>query len=288
MCAKETPMTNPEPFIFFGTPYVARDTLASLLEAGYTPSLVVTSPDRPRGRGMTLSPCETKEWALAHNLPVFSPEKLDEAAVAEIRAVGATYALVVAYGKILPESLINVFPKGLLNVHYSLLPKYRGASPVEAALLNGDAVTGVAIQKLVKEMDAGDIVAMEETAILPDETTKELRARLITLGANLLIQILPAYLAGEIAGTPQDHSLATRCRKIPKEDGLLDLGAPSEENWRKYRAYFEGPGTYFFVERDNKQMRVKIRKASYVNDTFIIERVVPEGKSEMTYTDFTN
>ena len=285
---RETHMNNTEPFVFFGTPYVARDTLAALVEAGYTPSLVVTSPDRPKGRGMTLSPCETKGWALEHNLPVFSPEKLDEAAVEEIRSVGATYALVVAYGKILPDSLINVFPKGLLNVHYSLLPKYRGASPVEAALLHGDAATGVAIQKLVKEMDAGDIVAMEETDILPDETTKELRARLITIGANLLIQILPAYLAGDIAPTPQDHSLATRCRKIPKEDGELDLSAPGDENWRKYRAYVEGPGTYFFVERDGKRMRVKIRKASYVNGNFVIERVVPEGKSEMAYTDFNN
>lgn len=279
-------MTNSESFVFFGTPYVARDTLALLVEAGLTPSLVVTSPDRPKGRGMTLSPCETKEWALEHNIPVFSPEKLDEAAIEEIKAVGASYALVVAYGKLLPEALINAFPKGLLNVHYSLLPKYRGASPVESALLNGDTVTGVAIQKLVKEMDAGDIVAMEETAILPSETTKELRARLISMGANRLIQILPAYLEGTVTAMPQDHSLATRARKIPKEDGELNLGAPAEENWRKYRAYFEGPGTYFFVERDGKPVRVKIRKASYVNGSFIIERVVPEGKSEMAYTDF--
>lgn len=279
-------MTNTEPFVFFGTPYVARDTLAMLVEAGYVPSLVVTSPDRPKGRGMALSPCETKAWALEHNLPVLSPEKLDEAAIEEIRAIHASYALVVAYGKLLPESLINLFPKGVLNVHYSLLPKYRGASPVEAALLHGDSVTGVAIQKMVKEMDAGDIVALEETPILPDETTKELRARLIEIGGNLLVQILPAYLSGEIVATAQDHSLATRARKIPKEDGELDLSAPAEENWRKYRAYFEGPGTYFFTERNGVRVRVKIRKASFVHGSFVVERIVPEGKAEMAYTDF--
>ncbi len=279
-------MTNMKPFIFFGTPYVARDTLATLVAAGYVPVLVVTSPDRPRGRGMVLTPCETKAWALEHNLPVLSPESLSEEVCAQIQAVGASYALVVAYGKILPASLIAMFPQGLLNVHYSLLPKYRGASPVEAALRNGDTVTGVAIQKMVQELDAGDILAMEETTILPDETTKELRVRLIELGAQLLIRILPAYLAGEITPTPQDHALATRCRKIPKEEGALDLSASDEENWRKYRAYFEGPGTYFFAERDGKRVRVKIRKASFIHGKFVIERIVPEGKNEMAYTDF--
>lgn len=273
-------------FIFFGTPYVGRDTLATFVASGFVPSLVVTSPDAPRGRGQVLTPCETKEWALAHDLPVFSPEKLDDVAIAEIMKSAPEYALVVAYGKILPESLINAFPKGILNVHYSLLPKYRGASPVEAALLNGDDVTGVTIQKMVKELDAGDIIATKEVSILPEETTKELRPRLVGIGAELLVNTLPAYLSDSISPVPQDHAVATRCRKIPKEDGLLDLNAPALENWRKYRAFTEGPTTYFFLERNGKQMRVKITKASYQNDAFVIERVIPEGKKEMSYSDF--
>lgn len=277
----------PTKFVFFGTPYVARDTLALLLARGFVPALVVTSPDAPRGRGLTLTPCETKVFALEHALPVFTPEKLDTSALETITKVGATYALVVAYGKIFPESLIASFPKGVLNVHYSLLPKYRGASPVEAALLAGETVTGVTIQKMARELDAGDIVAQQQIAIEPTETTRELRPRLITLGASLLADILPDYLAGKISPLPQNHSNATRSGKIKKSDGELSLSAPAEEKWRTYRAYAESPGTFFFVQKNDVRMRLKITHASYTpRGGFTIERVIPEGKREMAYSDF--
>lgn len=266
-------------FVYFGTPYVARDTLAALVAAGYEPSLVVTSPDAPRGRGMTLTPCETKAFALEKGLPVLSPEKLTHEVVEEIKAVGAEYAVVVAYGKLLRQSLIDAFPMGAMNVHYSLLPKYRGASPVEAALLAGDTVTGVAIQKLVKEMDAGDVLAMREVAIEDMETTRELRPRLITEGAELLIEILPAFEAGDIRPTAQDHAAATFAKKIAKSEGELDLAGDASLNWRKYRAFAESPGTYFF--KDGK--RVKIKTASFENGIFTPVRVVPEGKNETDY-----
>jgi methionyl-tRNA formyltransferase len=277
-------------FAFFGTPYVARDTLATLVKAGYTPTVVVTSPDRPKGRGLELLPCETKAWALEAGIPVLSPETLDEAATAEIAEFGCSYAIVVAYGKILPTPLIDSFPKGMLNVHYSLLPKYRGASPVEGALLNGDTVTGVAIQKLVPELDAGDILAMHEEEILPDDTTKTLRARLIELGADLLIDSLPEFIRGDASFTPQDHTAATRTRKIKKEAGELSLANQtadeSRENWNKYRAYAESPGTYFFAERSGKTFRTKIKEAEFVGGEFRPVRVTPEGKSELSYADF--
>ncbi|MFA6408547.1 MAG: methionyl-tRNA formyltransferase, partial [Candidatus Paceibacterota bacterium] len=137
-------------FAYFGTPKVASDTLSFLVEHGWTPSLVVTSPDAPRGRGLVLKPCPTKELALAHNIPVLTPEKLDSDTISAIREYGCDYALVVAYGKIFPEELIASFQRGVLNVHYSLLPKYRGATPLETALLNGESTTGVTIQKMVK------------------------------------------------------------------------------------------------------------------------------------------
>lgn len=275
-------------FVFFGTPYVARDTLAILVERGFVPTLVVTSPDAPRGRGQQLTPCETKAWALTQNLPVLTPEKLDEKTVEEIKGYGCDYAIVVAYGKIFPESLISAFPKGVLNVHYSLLPKYRGASPVEAALLAGDAVTGIAIQKMVRELDAGDVIAVRETPIEATETTRELRARLIALGAELLAEVMPDYLSGNITPTPQDHTKATRSGKIAKTEGELSLSGDAQQNWRKYRAYAESPGTYFFVERDGKTMRVKIMRASLSpKGEFIVERVIPEGKKEMAYADFS-
>lgn len=274
-------MSQKPSFVFFGTPYVARDTLAHLIENGFVPSLVVTSPDAPRGRGLTLTPCDTKVFALENKLRVITPEKLTEDVVEEIRAVSADYAVVVAYGKFLPQSLLEAFPKGAVNVHYSLLPKYRGASPVESALLSGDSVTGVAIQKMVKEMDAGDVLAMRELTIEPTETTRELRPHLITLGAKLLVEMLPAYLRGELSGTPQNPAEITFAKKIAKSEGELDLAGDATLNWNKYRAFAESPGTYFFVGGK----RIKIKTATFQNGVFTPLRVVPEGKSE---TDFSS
>lgn len=266
-------------FVFFGTPSVASDTLALLLDQGIVPTLVVTSPDAPRGRGLVLTPTPVKMLALEHSIPCITPDALDEATISTIRSYACDCAIVVAYGKIFPESLIATFPKGVLNVHYSLLPKYRGATPLEAALLAGDTKTGVTIQKMVKELDAGDIIAQSDVAIRADDTARELRPKLILQGAQLLIDTLPHYLRGEIAPVPQDASLATRARKLKKEDGLLSLNASAQENWNKYRAYADTIGTYFM--KDGKRMR--ITKASLRDGAFVIERVIPEGKRETEY-----
>ena len=275
-------MPQPPSFIYFGTPKVASDTLTILVECGFVPRAIVTSPDAPKDRGLALTPSPTKTSALAKNIPVFTPERLDAAAIRAVAAYHGDYAVCVAYGKIFPEELISAFPRGVLNVHYSLLPKYRGATPLESALLAGERETGVTIQKMVQELDAGGILAQERVAILPEETARELRPRLITLGAKLLADTLPPYLAGEITPTPQDPARASRAGKLKKEDGLLDRTAPAEENWNKYRAYTDSIGTYFF--EDNK--RIKITAASFKNGTFVIERVIPEGKREIRFTDF--
>lgn len=276
---------NPK-FAFFGTPYVARDTLEVLVARGYTPAVVVSSPDAPKGRGLAIMPSETKEWALVHGIPVLTPEKLDAEAMAQIHSYGCAFAIVVAYGKIFPQALISAFPMGVLNIHYSLLPKYRGASPVESALLNGDTVTGVSIQKMAAELDAGDILAQKGVPIEPTETTRELRPRLITIGAKLLADVLPSFISGAATFIPQDHRNATVTGKINKSEGLIDLADDALKNWNKYRAYAESPGTYFFTERNGKKMRVKIADAKYENDAFIPARIIPEGKREMDYEDF--
>lgn len=270
-------------FVFFGTPSVASDTLATLIEHGFVPALVVTSPDAPRGRGLVLTPSPVKVLALEQNIPVLTPESLTPDVIAEIQQYASGLGLCVAYGKIFPEELIASFAKGVLNVHYSLLPKYRGATPLEAALLAGDTSTGVTIQKMVKELDAGDIIAQEEIAIEPEETARELRPKLIRAGADLLIKILPAYMQGSITPVPQDSTLATRARKLKKEDGLLSLDAPGIENWNKYRAYADTIGTYFV----DHGKRVKITYASYKHSIFSPELVVPEGKREMRFADFS-
>ena len=241
------------------------------------PVAVITNIDAPKGRGRVLTPSPTKAYAESAGIPVLTPETLDEEAIAAIRAYGAELAVVVAYGKIFPQALIDTFPMGAINVHYSLLPKYRGATPMEAALLNGDAETGVTIQRLALALDAGDILAQEETPIAAGETARELRPRLIELGATMLVELLPRL--AEVTPTPQDNALATRARKFKKEDGELDLAAPAEENWRKYRAYADTIGTYFFKDG----VRHKITQASYKDGYFKVERVTPEGKREQDY-----
>lgn len=273
-------------FVFFGTPLVASKTLEALLAAGFVPSLVVTSPDAPQGRGLALTPSPVRALAESRGIPVATPEKARDA-IDAAKETGASYAVVVAYGKILPQALIDAFPKGVLNVHYSLLPKYRGASPVESALLNGEKVTGVAVQKMVYELDAGDILAVAEEEIREDDTALTLRPRLIELGARTLIGALPGFLGGTAALLPQDHARATHCGKIPKEERELDLSEDARENWNKYRAYAEGPGTHFFIEKDGVRTRVKIRKARFENGRFVIERVVPEGKKEVDFSSLS-
>src|SRR3989344_5868404 len=181
-------MSRSVKFAYFGTPGVAASTLESLIAAELIPTVVVTSPDAPRGRGLVLTPSETKAVAVAHGIPILTPKRLDEATLATIREYDSELAVVVAYGKIFPQTLIDSFPKGAVNVHYSLLPKYRGATPMEAALLAGDTETGVTVQQTALELDAGDVLAKTITPIAPEETARELRPRLIHLGTYLLVE----------------------------------------------------------------------------------------------------
>ncbi|MCA9356052.1 methionyl-tRNA formyltransferase [Candidatus Nomurabacteria bacterium] len=266
-------------FCFLGTPFVSSDTLKTLCENNIIPGLVITSPDKPAGRGMKLTPSPTKTLALEKNIEVYTPEKIDADFIEKIKSKGFDFAIVVAYGKILPQDFIDIFPKGVINIHYSLLPKYRGASPTEAALLHSDTTTGVTIQKMVFKLDAGDIIAQKSIDIEHDDTTITLRPKLITLGANLLVESLPKYLNNEIELVSQDESIASKCGKISKEDG--DITNETDENikWNKYRAYAEWPRTYFI--KDGK--RYIVSKARFENNSFVIEKVIPEGKKETDY-----
>ncbi|MCE9517689.1 methionyl-tRNA formyltransferase [Candidatus Nomurabacteria bacterium] len=266
-------------FIFFGTPDVASETLTLLAESGYTPSLIVTSPDRPSGRGMHMTSTQVAVWAETHNIPCLKPEKLDIEFIDNLRKYNSDLFIVVAYGKILPQTLIDLPELGTINIHYSLLPKYRGASPVEQALLSGDTVTGVTIQQMAFKLDSGAILAQQEASIGLTDTKETLRNRLIEIGAELLVSLLPKIQSKEITPSVQDESKATHCSKIKKEDGQIDPNGDAHINYNKYRAFEGWPGIYFF--KDNK--RIKITKARLENEKFIIERVVPEGKKETDY-----
>jgi methionyl-tRNA formyltransferase len=278
-------MSKKSNFIFWGTPDVASETLEVLKENGFTPSLVVTSRDMPQGRKMIVTPPPVKVWAEKNNIPYIQPEKLDTKEVWDILETNTPdLFIVVAYGKIMPENIINMPKLGSLNIHYSLLPKYRGASPVESAILNGDTKTGITIQKMQFEMDKGPIVAEEIVSILSTETAPELRARLIKIGAELLVKILPNYLLGKTTPQSQDESLATYCKKIKKEDGLINLKDNGVKNYNKFRAYALWPRTFFF----ENGKRIIVTKARLESDKFIIEKIIPENGKEKDYKEITS
>ncbi len=266
-------------FIFFGTPDVASETLEILKEAGLLPSLIVTSPDKPQGRKMLVTSPPVKTWATKNNIPYLQPEKLNGL---EFRDSFDLF-IVVAYGKIIPKNIIEIPKLGSINIHYSLLPKYRGASPVESAILNGEGFTGVSIQKMEFKLDSGPIIAQEKVSINNREKAPDLRKRLIRIGAELLVKILPNYLENKITAIPQEEKEATYCQKIKKEGGLVDLVAePPSMLYNKFRAYAGWPSIFFFVNGK----RIKITDAILENGKFIIKKVLPEGKKEIKYEDF--
>lgn len=270
---------------FFGTPDIATGFLDALVAAGMPPALVVSAPDKPAGRGLSLTPPPVAQWAQAQGIPLVQPEKLDDAFTEQLRAEQWDVFIVVAYGHILPQALIDLPAHQTLNVHFSLLPHWRGASPVESAILAGDKETGCAIQVMRAKLDTGPLIAVETTPIGANETAPELRARLGDIGARLLIETLPRYLAGNLTATEQDDAQMTYAKKMKKEDGDI-TNDDDATRWRKYRAYTGWPGTYFFAERGGKTVRVKIAAAHDESGRFVIDRVIPEGKREMPYADF--
>jgi len=273
-------------FAFLGTPFVASQTLDILASHGYVPSIIITSPDRPAGRGLKITPSPVSVWAEKNNIPCLKPEKIKDEFITEIEKLNLDLSIVVAYGKILPEALINIPTLGTINIHYSLLPKWRGASPLEAALLNGDDNTGVSIQQMAYKLDSGPILAEKEVPIDINETKDELKNNLIILGGNLLCEILPEIINGKTSQKIQDESKATYCSKINKEDGEIDINGNPKDNYNKYRAFYGWPGVYFFTTKHDKKIRVKIKEAIFENNLFVIKRVTPEGKKEVSYDDF--
>lgn len=273
-------------FAFFGTDNFSVGVLEELKKSGFLPALVVTAPDKPRGRGLKLTPPPVKLWALANKIDFLQPEKLD-------MEFDLPLGVVASYGKILPAKILNSLSKGTLNVHPSLLPKYRGASPIQAQILSGEKKVGVTIMLMDEKMDHGPLLTQREFSAqgrsalgwqIP--SSKELSEKLATEGGKLLAETIPKWLTGEIKPIPQDDTQATFCKKITKEDGLIDLTGDPRQNFLKIQAFSGWPGAYFFTERNSKKTRVKITKASFANDGLVIESVIPEGKKEIPFSRF--
>lgn len=209
--------------LFMGTPDFAVPSLEALIQAGHKVCGVFTQPDKPKNRGMKLLPPPVKVCAQSHDIPVYQPTKLrDGTALALIRELSPDLIVVAAYGRILPDDILAAPPVGCINVHSSLLPAYRGAAPINWAILNGDKETGVTIMHMAHDLDAGDIIAQTATPIGPDETAPELYDRLARLGAELLVQVVDGLGAGTAGRTPQDASRATLAPMLSKELSPMD------------------------------------------------------------------
>jgi methionyl-tRNA formyltransferase len=290
--------------VFVGSPAAAIPSLKKILEAKHSIALIITQPDRPSGRGKKLSPCPVKRTALELNIPYYQPLKIrkDPIALKKIKEIEPDLNVVVAYGQMIPSSIIYLPRYNSLNVHFSLLPKYRGASPVQWAILSGEEKTGITIFELNEKMDEGDIIAQEEVKILADENAAELEARLAEKGADLLLKTIAQI--DTLKHIKQDHSRATYAPKISKEDGKIDWTKKSTYVERQVRAFSPWPSAYSYL----KDVRIKIHKGKKIEkeappssypgeilgikkegievgcgerNTYLIESLQPENRKQM-------
>jgi methionyl-tRNA formyltransferase len=235
--------------VFFGTPEFAVPSLDALVQASHQVVAVITQPDKPRGRGQRVSAAPVKARAEALGIPVWQPEKLRvDAFLDDVRALGADLGVVAAYGKILPEALLQIPRLGMINVHASLLPRYRGAAPIQRAIMEGETHTGVTIMRVVKALDAGAMILADAIPIEPEETGGELEARLATLGARLLLPAIEQLARGTAVETPQDDSQATYAARILKTDGAIAWDRPAQAIHDQARALSPWPHAYTFLE----------------------------------------
>ena len=249
--------------IFAGTPDFAAVHLKALIDAGIIPCAVYTQPDRPAGRGHKLTPSPVKELALLHNIEVLTPENFkNKEDVEKFLSFNADLAIVVAYGVILPESVVHGPRLGCINVHGSLLPAYRGAAPIQRALLDGNSVTGVTIMKIVKELDAGDMLVKAKMPISENDTSGSLFDKLASLGAKTLVENLPAILSEKITPCAQDPALVTYAKKITKEEARLNFNDSAKNCDLKIRGLNPWP----IANASINNIVFKIFKAKVLND----------------------
>jgi len=295
--------------VFFGSPAIALVSLKRIIEEGHRIELVISQPDKPTGRGKKLIPTPLKRFAQDLNIPVYQPVKIrkDQIALEKIKKINPDLNVVVAYGQIIPSSIIFLPKYNSINVHFSLLPKYRGASPIQWALLNGERKTGVTIFELNERMDEGDILAKEEVDIHPEEGASELEARLAQKGAELLVKTIAKI--GKIKPQKQDHSQATYAPRIKKEDGRIKWEKNAIFIERLVKAYTPWPSAYTFLA-DRRIKILKGKKEAFKGQSsspgeilevkkkgievccgdasvFLIENLQPENKKPMSAYSFS-
>jgi methionyl-tRNA formyltransferase len=282
--------------IFMGTPAFAVPTLEAIAQVGYEIPLVITQPDRPRGRGQTAAAPPVKEAALSLGLEVYQPERVRRPeAVERLRAIAPDAMVVVGYGQIIPQNVIDIPPLGIINVHASLLPKYRGAGPIQWAIINGETRTGVTTMRIDAGLDTGDMLLKAETDIDPDENAMELGRRLATMGADLLVETLARI--HEIMPEKQDPTQATYAPLLKKEDGLIDWSRPAAAIHNQVRGLQPWPGAYttfreqtlhVWKSRVVEQPSLKPWVVATGEKALELVEVQLEGRKRMSAADFAN
>jgi methionyl-tRNA formyltransferase len=232
--------------VFCGTPQFAVPTLEKLLLAGFPVHLVVTQPDRPKGRGLELVASPVKQCALRWNLPATQPEKIkhNEEFRAQLTSLKPDAIIIVGYGRLIPQWMLDVPPLGNINLHASLLPKYRGAAPIQWAIAQGETVTGVTTMRIDAGLDTGDILLQREAPIAPEDTAETLGPRLASIGADLVVETLHGLQGGLLQARPQDHAQATLAPILKKEDGQIEFSWPATQILNRIRGFQPWPGAY--------------------------------------------
>ncbi len=261
--------------VFCGTPPFAVPTLDKLVEAGFNIGLVVTQPDRPKGRGLELVPSPIKQRALQLSLPISQPERIksNEDFRAQLAGLKPDAIIVVGYGRIIPQWMLDLPIFGNINLHASLLPKYRGAAPIQWAIARGETITGVTTMKIDAGLDTGDILLQREIPIAPDDTAQTLGPRLAAMGADLTVETLRALQAGTVHPRPQDDSQSTLAPILKKEDGLINFALPAREILNRLRGFQPWPGAYSRFRAKNLQ----VWKAAALDRTLSSAEISVEG-----------
>lgn len=271
---------------FFGNSEFSLIVLKELKKNGIVPDLIVTTPDKPQGRKMILTPTLTKVWAEENSIEYIEPNKLkDEFFLEKIK--NYNLFIVASYGKIIPKIVIDMPEYKVLNIHPSLLPKYRGPSPLQEQILNDEKEVGVSIMLIDEQVDHGAILTQKMVNIANWPVSfLSLQEILARNGAKLLADILPDWIKGKIEAKVQDDSKATFTKKVEKNDGLIDLSQDAYKNYLKILAYEEWPKTYFEIDKKGQKIRIIIKKAIWKDEKLDILSVIPEGKKEMDYKSF--
>lgn len=274
-------------FVFFGTGQIAQYVLEELINSKLYPSLIVTAPDKPQGRGLSLAPSPV--GILAENLaiPTLKPAKLDDGAIESLSRANGELFVVADYGALLRKAVLDIPPKGTLNMHPSLLPRLRGPSPIRSAILTDESNTGVSIMLLDEQMDHGPVLAQRKIAVEPwPPRALYLEERLAREGGRLLSDIIPLWLSDSIEAREQNHDIATYTKKFDKQDGHVNFMDDARTNLLKIRAYEGWPTAYAFFERGGKRLRVQLLDAHIDRDILVLDVVKPEGKQALPYSEF--